>query len=153
GWCCGGWGGGGVFPSPRATRETTAPATSSRARGGKRSTQKKAPRKNRSDDMARKPTSLLDEMLVAWAYTRDGVIAEVKNLPESALDFKPHPAIRSTRELVQHIIESGLLMSGELPRPDGDFQRKPYPALLKEHSPGGVMRYRTKAELIAALKA
>jgi hypothetical protein len=46
--------------------------------------------------MARKPTSLLDEMLAAWAYTRDGVIAEVKNLPESALDFKPHPPIRST---------------------------------------------------------
>jgi len=41
--------------------------------------------------MARKPTSLLEEMLVAWAYTRDGVIAEVKNLPESALDFKPPP--------------------------------------------------------------
>jgi uncharacterized damage-inducible protein DinB len=103
--------------------------------------------------MATKPTSLLEEMLVAWAYTRAGVIAEVKNLPESALDFKPHPAMRSTRELVQHIIESSLLMSGELPRPDGDFQRKSYPALLKEHAPGGVTRYRTKAELIAALKA
>src|SRR4029078_5440207 len=104
-------------------------------------------------DMARKPTSLLEEMLVAWAYTRDGVIDEVKNLPESALDFKPQPAMRPARELVQHIIESSLLMSGELPRPDGDFQRKSYPALLKEHAPAGVTRDRTKAELIAALKA
>jgi uncharacterized damage-inducible protein DinB len=103
--------------------------------------------------MAAKPTSLLDEMLAAWTYTRDGVIAEVKNLPESALDFKPHEAMRSTRELVQHIIESSLLMSGELPRPDGDFQRKSYPALLKEHAPGGVTRYRTKAALLAALKS
>lgn len=103
--------------------------------------------------MAAQPTSLLDEMLAAWTYTRDGVIAEVKNLPESALDFKPHEAMRSTRDLVQHIIESSLMMSGELSRPDGDFQRKSYPALLKEHAPGGVTRYRTKAALIAALKS
>ena len=96
--------------------------------------------------------SVLDELLGAWTYTRDGVIAEVKNLPESALDFKPNDATRTTREIVQHIIESSLLMSGELSRADGDFQRKPYPNLLKEHAPGGVTRYRTKAALVAALK-
>lgn len=100
-----------------------------------------------------KPTSLLDEMLAAWSFTRDGVIAEVKNLPESALDFRPNDDTRTTRDIVQHIIESSLLMSGELSRPDGDFQRKPYPALIKEHAPGGVTRYRTKAALIAALKS
>ena len=92
-------------------------------------------------------------MLAAWSFTRDGVIAEVKNLPESALDFRPNDDTRTTRDIVQHIIESSLLMSGELSRPDGDFQRKPYPALIKEHAPGGVTRYRTKAALIAALKS
>ena len=101
--------------------------------------------------MASKSTSVLDELLAAWAYSRAGVIAELKNLPESALDFKPTPATRSAREIAEHIIESGLLMSGELSRPDGDFQRKPYPALLKEHS-AGVARGRTKAALVAALK-
>ena len=50
--------------------------------------------------------SLLDEALEAWAYTREGVIAEVKNLPESALDFKPTDASRTTRALVEHILES-----------------------------------------------
>ena len=69
-----------------ATRGTTACATSCPARGGRKSTPKKRRRKSRSGAWRRKPTSLLDEMLVAWAYTRDGVIAEVKNLPESALD-------------------------------------------------------------------
>ena len=101
--------------------------------------------------MNAKSRSVLDELLVAWAYTRDGVIAEVKNLPESALDFRLNDATRTTREVVQHIIESSLLMSGELSRPDGDFQRKPYPDLLKEHAPGGVTRHRTKAALVAAL--
>lgn len=95
--------------------------------------------------------SLLDEALEAWAFTRDGVIAEAKNLPESALDFRPSAASRTTRELVQHILESGLMMTGELSRADGDFQRQPYPMFLEEYA-GGVSRHRTKAALLDALK-
>jgi hypothetical protein len=101
--------------------------------------------------MAVTSKSLLEELLGAWAYTRDGVVAEVKNLPESSLDFKPNDQTRTPREIVRHIIESSLLMSGELSRPDGDFLRKPYPELLKEHA-SGVSRHRTKAALLAALK-
>jgi uncharacterized damage-inducible protein DinB len=101
--------------------------------------------------MRARPMSMLDEMLTAWAYTRDGVVAEVKNLPESSLDFRPTDDTRTTREIVQHIIESSLLMSGELSRPDGDFQRKPYRKLLQEHA-RGVARHRTKAALLEALK-
>jgi uncharacterized damage-inducible protein DinB len=101
--------------------------------------------------MKARPVSLLDEMLTAWAYTRDGVVAEVKNLPESSLDFKPSGDTRDAREIVQHIIESSLLMAGELSRPDGDFQRKPYPELLQEHARGAA-RHRTKAALLEALK-
>lgn len=100
--------------------------------------------------MAPKSASVLDELLEAWAYTRAGFIAELENLPNASLDFKPTPATRSVRELAQHVIESGLLMSGELSRPDGDFQRKPYPALLKEHA-SGVTRYQTKPSLLAGL--
>jgi uncharacterized damage-inducible protein DinB len=95
--------------------------------------------------------SMLDEMLEAWSYTRSGVIAELQNLPESAMDFKPTEAVRSVRELARHILESGMLMAGELSRPDGNFQRKPYPELLREHA-RGVARLRTKAELVVALK-
>jgi uncharacterized damage-inducible protein DinB len=95
--------------------------------------------------------SLLDEFLQAWAYTRDGVIAELRNLPESALDFKPADASRSARELVHHIIESGLMMSGELSRSDGDFQRQSYPDFLAEYG-RGVARHKTKTALTKALK-
>jgi uncharacterized damage-inducible protein DinB len=98
-----------------------------------------------------KSASVLDELLEAWAYTRSGVAAEVRNLPESAFDFRPSDATRTARELVQHIIESGLMMSGELARPDGDFQRKPYPELLAEYATG-VSRHRSKSALLAALK-
>jgi uncharacterized damage-inducible protein DinB len=95
--------------------------------------------------------SLLDEALEAWDYTREGVIDEVKNLPEPALDFKPSDASRTTRQVVQHILESGLMMSGELARADGDFQRQSYPAFIKEYG-AGVSRHRTKAALVDALK-
>ena len=101
--------------------------------------------------MAVKSMSLLDELLGAWAYTRDGVVAEVKNLPEKSLDFKPNDETRTAREIVQHIIESSLLMSGELSRAGGDFLRMPYPELLKEYA-SGVSRYRTKKALLEALK-
>ena len=101
--------------------------------------------------MASKSTSVLDELLEAWAYTRDGFIAELENLPNEALDFRPTPETRSAREVAQHVIESGLLMAGELARPDGDFQRKPYPALMKEHA-AGLTPSRTKPSLVAALK-
>jgi hypothetical protein len=51
--------------------------------------------------MTVKPTSLLDEMLAAWTFTREGVVDEVKNLPESALAFRPNDASRTAREIVR----------------------------------------------------
>ena len=94
--------------------------------------------------------SFLDEMIQAWEYTRRGVIAEVRNLPDAALDFRPTTTNRSVRELVQHIVESGLMMAGELSRPDGDFMRQSYPEFLAEYG-AGVAKHRTKAALLSAL--
>jgi uncharacterized damage-inducible protein DinB len=100
--------------------------------------------------MAR-PQSILDEFLVAWRFTRDGVIAEVANLPDKGLGFKPADASRTAAELIQHILESGLMMSGELSRPDGDFQRQSYAKFLAEYG-RGVSRLRTKRALLDALR-
>jgi uncharacterized damage-inducible protein DinB len=101
--------------------------------------------------MQTRSMSVLDELLEAWRYTRNGVIAEIRNLPESALDFKPSEQSRTTRELAQHILESGLMMAGELSRADGDFQRQSYPDFLKEYG-AGVARHRTKVAILDALK-
>ena len=76
---------------------------------------------------------LLEELLEAWRYTRDGIIAELVNLPESKLHAPPTGLSRSALDLANHIVESGRLMAGELSRPDGDFQRKPYAALIGEY--------------------
>ena len=81
-------------------------------------------------------TSLLDEALEAWQYTRAGVISEIKNLPDVSLNFRPTPSSRSAAEIAVHIAESGLMMAGELSRPDGNFRRKSFPQFMKEYAKG-----------------
>src|SRR5262250_1114233 len=94
--------------------------------------------------------SLLDEILEAWQYTRAGVISEIKNLPDPALTFRPSPESRSAAEIAVHIAESGLMMSGELSRPDGNFQRKSFPQFMKEYA-RGVKPTTNKKQLVQLL--
>ena len=89
--------------------------------------------------------SLLDDLFEAWRYTREGVIAELANLPEARLRERPAGVQRSALELVDHIIESGWLMAGELSRANGDFQRKPYPELIAELNPDRPVSSRSEA--------
>lgn len=96
-------------------------------------------------------TSLLDEALEAWAYTRAGLIDEVKNLADADLAFRPHPDSRTATDLAIHVIQSGLMMAGELTRPDGNFQRKAYPDFLKEYT-RGLPHPKNKSQLVALLK-
>ena len=96
-------------------------------------------------------TTLLEEALESWEYTRTGVIDELQALPDKDLGFKPSEKSRSAIELVQHIVESGALMVGELARADGDFQRKSYEGFLHEYG-RGVSAKRTKAQLLDALR-
>jgi uncharacterized damage-inducible protein DinB len=95
--------------------------------------------------------SLLDETLELWGFAREGVIDEVRNLPQDALTTRPATGGRTIAEIVHHIAESGLLMSGELTRKDGDFQRQAYPELLKEYA-GKMERPDAKNKLIAMLE-
>ena len=96
-------------------------------------------------------TSLLDEALEAWMFARDGVLDELRNIPEKDLSFRPSAESRSAVELVQHIVESGLMMAGELARSDGDFRRKSYEGFLHEYG-RGVRGWRSKSPLLAALR-
>ncbi len=96
-------------------------------------------------------TTLLEEALEAWEFAREGVVSELRNIPERELDFRPRDESRTVVELVQHIIESGNMMSGELSRPDGDFRRKSYDGFSKEYG-RGVAAQRTKRQLLTALR-
>jgi uncharacterized damage-inducible protein DinB len=96
-------------------------------------------------------TTLLEEALEAWEFTREGVVDELHALPDKELGFRPGEKSRSVIEIVQHIVESGTLMVGELTRSDGDFQRKSYEGFLHEYG-RGISAKRTKAQLLDALK-
>src|SRR5678815_5243405 len=94
---------------------------------------------------------LFDELLEAWRYTRDGVIAEIANLPESKLRESPPGLSRNAIDLANHIVESGRMMAGELSRPDGDFLRLSYQKLVAEYlSEGDVAS--SKHEAVALLR-
>jgi uncharacterized damage-inducible protein DinB len=95
-------------------------------------------------------TGLLDEALEAWKYTRAGVISEIRNLPDASLTVRPTPASRTAAEIAVHIAESGLMMAGELSRPDGNFRRKSFPDLMKEYTKG-VKAMTNKKQLIQLL--
>lgn len=93
--------------------------------------------------------SLLEEAIDAWGYAREGVIAEVRNLPPAAMTASV--GARTVAELVHHIAESSLMMAGELTRPDGDFQRQPFASFLTEYA-GRMERPTKKTELLALLE-
>jgi uncharacterized damage-inducible protein DinB len=96
-------------------------------------------------------TSLLDEVLEAWQYTRDGIVSEIQNLSDADLKFRPHAESRTAAELVVHVVESGLMAAGELTRPDGNFRRKTYPQFMKEYA-SNLPEATKKSQLVSLLK-
>ena len=95
--------------------------------------------------------SLLEEALEAWRGTREGLIAEVRNIPAGKFDFRATPEMRSLRELVQHILEVAMMMTGELTRPDTNMQRAPWPKLLGMYAQPAY-RARSKQSLVSLLR-
>lgn len=79
-------------------------------------------------------TTLLDEVIEAWEDVRRGVLQEAEVIPEDRWDWRPDEGARSVHELLRHILESGLMATGELSRPDGDFTRQSFPEHLEEHA-------------------
>ena len=96
-------------------------------------------------------TTLLDEALEAWTDARNGVIAELENIPANQFDAAAGAGARSVGELALHIAEVGLMMVGELTRGDGDFRRAPYDKLIAEYR-GPINAAKGKREIIAAMK-
>lgn len=97
------------------------------------------------------PESLLEETLEAWRDAREGIIAEVENLPPDKFGWRPTPEVRSVEELVRHILEVAMMMTGELTRPDTDLRRKPWPELLALYA-RPAYEAAGRAELLALLR-
>jgi uncharacterized damage-inducible protein DinB len=96
--------------------------------------------------------SLLEEVIEAWEGTREGVIAEVENIPPKQFDFRPGPESRSVSALVSHIMEVSLMMVGELTREDTNMRRTEWPKLLAMYDKP-IRGLSAKKDLVAALKS
>lgn len=96
-------------------------------------------------------SSLLDELLDAWRYAREGFIAEAENIGPEDWSFRPTPENRDVPELVRHIVEASLMAVGELSRPDGDFTRQGFEAHIREHA-GSLPREADRSEWLALLR-
>jgi uncharacterized damage-inducible protein DinB len=96
--------------------------------------------------------SLLEESIEAWEDARNGVIAEVENIPANRFDFRPTPDNRSVTELVLHIMEVSLMMVGELIREETDLTRMSFPKLIALHSKP-LEGLTTKRDLLPALRS
>lgn len=98
------------------------------------------------------PITPLEEALESWEDIRHGLIAEVRNIPADRFDFRPAPEARSVRELVRHILEVALMMTGELCRPDTNLHRKPWPRLLELYD-APLRSAHSKKDLLRVLRA
>ena len=96
--------------------------------------------------------SFLEETLEAWRDVRVGIIEEVQNIPARHFDFRPTPETKSVRELIQHILEVSMMMTGELTRADTDLKRLPWPDLLAKYAQEAY-RATTKKELVGLLRS
>lgn len=96
-------------------------------------------------------TTLLDEALEGWRYAREGVIAELENIPADSFGFRPTPETKSVADLARHIVEAGMVMAGELSNPAGNFTRQPYPAFVDEYA-GSLEPGEDKDALLALLR-
>jgi uncharacterized damage-inducible protein DinB len=97
------------------------------------------------------PTTILEEALEAWTWAREGFLAELDGIPESRWDERPHPHARSVAELAKHVLESGLMMVGELTDPNGDFRRSSPQEIMASHA-GEVPESAAPAEWKALLR-
>jgi uncharacterized damage-inducible protein DinB len=93
----------------------------------------------------------LKESLATWQYDRRGLIDEIENIRSTQFDFRPTPAVRSVREMIQHILEVAMMMTGELTQPTPDFSRATYPEFLEMYAQS-VYEAKTKTDLIAMLQ-
>ncbi len=97
-------------------------------------------------------TTMLDEAIEFWGYSRQGTIAEVDNIPDDRWDFRPHPNAKSVSELVRHMVEASLMLLGEVSDPEGDFTRRPPNEHVLAHA-GSLPEDMTPAALRDALSA
>ena len=77
----------------------------------------------------------VDMLIKTWKEFRNGLIAEVEQIPEEQFSFRATPETRSIVELLQHIVESQKILVGEASRADASLRRQSFADHLNEYAP------------------
>lgn len=77
----------------------------------------------------------VDMLIKTWKEFRNGLIAEVEQIPDDQFSFRATPETRSVGELLQHIVETQKILVGEASRPDASLRRQTFPEHLNEYAP------------------
>ena len=96
-------------------------------------------------------TSIFQEAIEFLGFSRQGTLAEARNIPDQRWDYRPHPDARSVAELVKHMIEAAAMLVGEAADAEGDFQRRPPAQHVRAHA-GDLAEGMSPAELREALE-
>jgi len=94
--------------------------------------------------------TLIDEVIDEWYTVRKGFIAEVKNIPPSRFTFRPTLESRSALEIVQHVLENGIMTTEELLKEETNYHRTSHDKLVSMYS-NTVSPADTKEKLIDLL--
>lgn len=76
----------------------------------------------------------IDLLITTWKEFRNGLIAEVVQIPEDQFSFRATPETRSVAELLQHIVEVQKMLIGEACRSDASMRRQSFADHLKEYA-------------------
>lgn len=77
----------------------------------------------------------VDMLITAWKEFRNGLIAEVVQIPEDKFSFRATPETRTIAELIQHVVETQKILIGEASREDASLRRQSFPDHLNEYAP------------------
>jgi uncharacterized damage-inducible protein DinB len=86
-----------------------------------------------------------------WQEVRNGLIKEVEQIPAEQMGFKPASESRTVVELLQHIVETQRVITGEMCRENTNFQRG-FSALMAEFA-GDAREATTKEAVIELLRS
>jgi uncharacterized damage-inducible protein DinB len=77
----------------------------------------------------------IESLIDTWTEVRKGFIAEAEQVPADQFSFRATPDTRSVAELLQHIIETQQVLTGEACRAEPNLMRQLFADHIKEYAP------------------
>jgi uncharacterized damage-inducible protein DinB len=93
-----------------------------------------------------------ETIIALWKDARSGLIEEVEKIPEDQFSFRATPDTRTVAEILQHIISTQKIISGEACRPDTNLRRQSF-ADQANHYAQGVSEVSDKNGLLELLRS